>query len=51
MPVRGRLRGGGGTPIAGDESSSQPPHPDADIIAKIHLALLRGITRKHAQLR
>jgi hypothetical protein len=29
--------------------TTQPP--DADIILKTHLALVRGITRKHAQLR
>jgi hypothetical protein len=33
------------------ESSSQPPHPDADIILKTHLTPVRGITRKYAQLR
>jgi hypothetical protein len=33
------------------ESLSQPPHPDADIILRTHLAPVRAITRKHAELR
>jgi hypothetical protein len=40
-----------GQSLTGTESPSQSPHPDADIILKTHLALVRGITRKHAQLR
>jgi hypothetical protein len=38
-------------PLIGTESPPQPPHSDADIILKTHLALVRGTTRKHAQLR
>jgi hypothetical protein len=37
--------------FTGTESPSQPGPPDVDIILKTHLALVRGTTRKHAQLR